>query len=57
MTEVFVKDGKLVFCETCFPDSVHLVLDWPGLNGKIEPEALKTWALEKWKELITVKAY
>ena len=57
MTEIFVKDGKLVFCETCFPDSIHVVLDWPGLNDKIDPEALKIWALQKWKELITVRPY
>ena len=57
MTEVFVKDGEVVFCETCFPRGIHVVLDWPGLEGKIDPETLKIWALEKWKELITVRPY
>jgi hypothetical protein len=57
LTEVFVKDGKVMFCENCFPDSVHIVLDWPGLNGKVEAETLRKWALEKWKELVTVNPY
>ena len=57
MTEVFVKDGKVVFCDHCFPGSVHIVLHWTGLEGKIEDETLARWAKEKERELITVNPY
>lgn len=57
--EVFVRDGKLEYCDHCFQGRIHIVLDWEqkGITENADPEAIKRWAMDKFKELLTESPY